>query len=233
MSRRGQPQRPGQPVARWRVGLGALVALAVLAGIIGLSEVLRHPHPAVLGDPAELIVDADPREEIECPEPEEIPDAASVAVSDLYSCPRVYDGRRVRLRGELVGALLERRAGVWSQLNDDVYAGPSGALPSHRFYAGGGGIGVLLPAEFAAQVAHLGGPSSRGDRVELTGVFHRVDRETAEVAIIRVEQGELLSPGGPTEQRPRPERRIAAAVLVPVALALVVVQWVLRRRRFW
>jgi hypothetical protein len=236
-----------QPTPRRLVALWALVALLALWGLVAGAGALRQDHPATgpLTPEAALPADApDPlRDAVDCPvppgregqqrpAPAAGPDAAvSVTSNELHDCPATFDGRVVRYDGEVVGALLDRGDGVWVQLNDDVYADQAAPLPTHRDFRGGNaGLGVLLPADAAADIAWVGGPGRHGDLLEVVGRFHRVDAETGEVAIIRAEQVTVVRDGRPLQVPPSPARRVTAVVAAVVALGVVVAERRLRSR---
>jgi len=231
-----------RPIPRRRVAVAALGLVALFGTVIALGEVLRHPHTQASDIPEAQLAGSDPRDELVCPDPlpregqrreSDVETTAPVRVTsnDLFDCPEAYDGRRVVYRGEVVGALLERAAGVWTQLNDDVYAELLGPLPAHRDYRGGNaGVGVLLPHGAVELVSFIGGPQTRGDVLEIHGIFHRVD-PTGEVAVIRVETAELRANGEPLPDPPLTDRRWAAWIAVVVAVALVVAERVVASRR--
>lgn len=230
-----------RPVPRGRVAVGATVVLLLLVAVVVTGEVLRHPHPPSTMPEAQL-EGADPRDEVLCPEPlpregeprdteGETPQPLQVSSNQLYDCPQAYDGQRVVYRGEVVGALLHRDEGVWTQLNDDVYAELLGPLPAHRDYRGGNaGVGVLLPPEVAADVSFIGGPQTRGDVLEVSGTFHRIDA-TGEVAVIRADDGQLTADGKPFPDPPLTDRRIAAIFAMVVAVGLVAAERYVAGRR--
>jgi hypothetical protein len=218
-------------VQRVRVLGGVLCLLAVLGLVVLTGESLRHPHrPTDLA--GEQAGAADPRTEVTCEAPlpregqrRDPAGDASVTVEvssrNVYDCPQNYDGHRVRYRGEVVGALLWREIGVWVQLNDDVYAGAFGPLPTHRDFRGrNSGVGVLLLPDHAALIDRVGGPQTHGDVIEVEGVFNRVD-PTGEVAVIRADTARMVSEGGPYSDPPLGDRRVVA--IVAVLLAGVVV----------
>lgn len=220
---------PVRPVSRLRVFLGALVFLGSLVGIIAGSELLRYPPGDVDGTvpPSE----GDIRDELVCP-PALPPDdeleadprtdpTVTVSSEDLYDCPSVYDGRSVRYEGEVVGALLHRSDGAWTQLNDDLYAGALGPLPLHRDYRGANaGVGVFLPAALADRVETVGGPRARGDVLTVVGTFHRVDPDSREVAVIRAETASVARAGEPFDHDPLPDRRLVGIVLALAAVGV-------------
>jgi hypothetical protein len=231
-----------RPVGRLRILAGLVVATALLAAVVALTEGLRHPVPH--GGPVVPELDApqaDPRFPVTCAEPapregeERGPAAAPAAAqlvtsSELYDCPQVWDGRMVRYRGEVVGAVLQRPGGAWVQLNDDVYAEALGPLPAHRDFRGGNsGIGVWLPPDVVARIRTVGDPKHQGDVLEVVGHFRRVDA-TGEVAIIRAVAGDVAIEGGVVEIPLLPDRFVALGILGPLAVALVVAERLRRQR---
>lgn len=233
-----------EPVRRRRVLAGTALAVAFLAGLVALAEGLRPP-PSPGDLPVGDVAATDPRTPRKCPEP--TPDEArdrpaatlaprsepvEVSATDLLDCPEHYDRRTVRYRGEAIGGLLPRLDGTWVQVNDDVYAREAGPLPAHREYHGPNtGVGVLLPSGLADQVTTVGGPHTRGDVIEVVGVFRRVDPRSQEVTVVHADSLAVLRPG---ERRPDPplrDRQVAAVLLAVLAAAMVVTQRAVARRR--
>lgn len=207
----------------------AMVAFVGLAALVASVDALRHP-PAI--EPAPVPDDdGDPRQAITCPE-HPPSDSEPVTSDELYECPAVFDGATVRFRGEVVGALLERADGAWTQLNDDAYAGDLGPLPAHRDFRGGNaGVGVHLAADLADQITYIGGPHARGDVLTVTGVFHRVDAHSGEVAVIRAHEGDVSQPGEPISHRALPDRRTVGILVALAVAALFAGEQVVRSRR--
>jgi hypothetical protein len=240
-------RRPDHPVARPKVLLGALLLLAYVAGVVALSEHLRHPHP-VEGVPLEQLEHhlTDPRDPPDCPEPaprEGDPADApvlgpratppmTVTSGDLVDCPAYHDGHLVRYRGEIVGAIMIRGSFAWIQVNDDIYA-DAGPLPTHaEFLGGNAGVGVLLPVSATRVIERIGGPHTQGDVVEVVGRFQRIDDETREVAVIRASTLEVVQPGTDVWLPIQTDRLVAALLLVPLAGSAVTLQ-IIARRRSW
>lgn len=209
------------PVTRFRVLVGALILVGALTAVVGLSEALRHPAADV---PVDVAPDqGDVRDDVICPGPlareaEQERPPAPVTSGELYDCPASYDGQLVRYEGEVVGALMSRRNGAWTQLNDDHYAGDLGPLPTHRNYRGANsGVGVFLPPELTDQVRTVGGPNARGDVLAVVGTFHRVDPESQEVAVIRADSATVARPGEPLDHPPLHARRVIGVLLALAA----------------
>lgn len=234
-----------QPLGRGRVLAGTAIAAVLLAGIVTLAEGLRHPPPQgpATGELDEQ--DRDPRVEADCPEPqprEDLPregpariaapdDPVEVSADELLNCPESFDRRTVRYRGEVVGGPMERRDGAWLQVNDDAYA-VAGRLRAHQEYRGENvGVGVFLPADLEVRIGTVGGPRTRGDLVEVVGVFRRVDPDTREVAVVRASSAEVVRPGEALADPPLRPRQVAAGVLAVLAVAVMLTERTAARRR--
>jgi hypothetical protein len=224
--------RPRRPVRRHRVAVAFAIGVLSIVVIVLIGEALRHPGPADIAARGEDEAGGDPRVPVECPPPDLPPpgrlvgEILEVTSNQLYDCPVVYDGRRVRYRGEAVGHVLRRREGAWVQLNDDVYAQDLGPLPVHRDFRGGNaGVGVFVPHDLAEQITTLGGPNDRGDIVEVVGTFQRVDSR-GEIAVIQALEGRVVDRGEPFHDPVLRDRQIAALVALAIAIAIV---WSARR----
>ncbi len=233
------------PVSRPRVLAATVAGLAMLAGVVTLTEWLRYPLPAGGSVAAETrLAGADPRDEIICETPvprEGIPrspdpvvpgEASTVTSNQLYDCPETYDRRAVSYRGEVVGAVLRRGGNAWVHLNDDPYAGDVGPLPAHRDFRGGNaGVGVFIPGSLADTITVIGGPQTRGDVLEVVGEFHRVDAASGEVTIIRARDGSVVREGGALPDTPLRDRQVVAVLLGLAATAVVAAERVVARQR--
>lgn len=225
---------PARPVSRARVLVGALVLATALGAVVAGSRALRHPAGEDQG-----VVEADEqdvRDDVVCPGPvaleaDQPRPPVPVTSNDLYACPRTYDGQPVRVQGEVVGALMSRRDGTWTQLNDDPYAGDLGPLPTHRDFRGSNaGVGVLLPPQVAGQVQAIGGPRARGDVLDVVGTFHRIDEETREAAIIRADTATITRRGGPVDHPPLRLRQVVGVLLAMAAAGMTAAERIARRR---
>lgn len=235
---------PDQPLGRRRVLAWTAVAALVLAGLVTLAEGLRHPPQQQPGLGELAAQDRDPRVDPDCPEPEpreDIPreeptvaspaDPVEVSADELLNCPQSYDRRTVRYRGEAIGGLMDRGDGTWVQVNDDAYA-RAGPLPAHHDFRGDNvGIGVFLPADLDHRIRTVGGPQTRGDLVEVVGVFRRVDPESHEVTVIRASSAEVVRPAVALADPPLRRRQVAAGLLSVLAVAMVAIERTVARRR--
>lgn len=230
-----------RPVSRRVAIMWAAVGLLAIVGLVALTSWLRlevqtDDAPPSAGAGVAVVPDDDAvdplRDEITCPPPPDEEETGldrrplPITSTQLYDCPRSYDGRVVQFTGEVVGGLLERRDGIWAQLNDDAYGtSPAGPLPAHRDFRGSNtGVGVLLPPGADRSVHWIGGPGRRGDVLEVAGRFHRTDRATGEVAIIRADEVRVVERGSATEGGDAPRRPVVASIAALLALTAVLLE---------
>lgn len=228
----------GRPISRGGVLALAAAALVGTSAVVGLGTWLDHPWPgAVPGEPAPMDAAGDPRNPPLCPgsSPREgqarqrtraRPNATHVSVAELHTCPQDFDGAAVRFRGEVVGGLLHRSGGVWTQLNETPER-VDGTLGHTR----SSGIGVLLPPRLAALVDDVGGPGHRGDVLDVQATFARVDDRTGEIAVLLVTAGDVVEQGGPLPVPDLGDRRAAALVALVLAGGVAVAERRAARRR--
>ena len=76
--------------------------------------------------------------------------------AELINKAREYDGKSVVYVGEVVGDIMARGDFVWANVNDGENA-----------------IGIWLNKELAGEIQFAGSYHAKGDRVEITGVFHQ------------------------------------------------------------
>lgn len=88
------------------------------------------------------------------------PQAAAFSQSfnsgDLISNAKEYDGKLIVYSGEVIGDVMARGEFAWVNLHDGENA-----------------LGVWMSAALAKEIKFTGNYRSRGDRLEVVGVFHR------------------------------------------------------------
>jgi hypothetical protein len=82
--------------------------------------------------------------------------AGQISSTELINNAREYDGKSIVYVGEAVGDVMVRGDFAWVNINDGKNA-----------------IGVWLNKELAGEIKFTGSYHSKGDRLEITGVFHR------------------------------------------------------------
>jgi len=76
--------------------------------------------------------------------------------NELIKNAKQYDGKLVTYSGEVIGDVMPRGEFAWVNIND-----------------GDNAIGVWMSAAQAAEINFSGGYKSRGDNIEVAGIFHR------------------------------------------------------------
>jgi len=110
--------------------------------------------------------------------------AGSLSSSELIKNARQYDGKTVTYAGEAIGEVMARGGFAWINVNDGKNA-----------------IGIWLPKELVKDIAYTGSYASRGDGVEVSGVFHRAclehggDLDIHALALRKVISGEGVGRG--------------------------------------
>jgi hypothetical protein len=75
---------------------------------------------------------------------------------DLIDRAAQYDNKSVVLEGEVIGDIMKRGDYVWVNVVNGANA-----------------IGIWMKSELASQIQHSGSYKSKGDGVEVAGIFHR------------------------------------------------------------
>jgi len=79
-----------------------------------------------------------------------------ISSTELINKAKEYDGKNVVYAGEAIGDVMVRGDSVWVNLNDGENA-----------------IGIWLNKKLAKEIRFTGSYQTKGDRLEITGVFQR------------------------------------------------------------
>ncbi len=160
----------------------------------------------------------------------EIQDTAGVVDSaTLIKKARLFDGRIVTYRGEVIGDVMVRAEGVWLNVNDDAYS-----LQGERFILAGynQGLSILAPPGTEDRIKRAGRYDWRGDYIEVVGVFRRSSDKHGGTMLIEARSVKVLKPGFRLEHPISRNRLIAAAGFLAIAaLVLWLSQGIARTRR--
>lgn len=158
-------------------------------------------------------------------------EAVEVNSAQLIEDWQEYDGREVIYRGEAVGDVMSRGDRAWVTVNDDDYS-LQALREAGELRGGNSGIGILLPSEEAERIETVGRYATRGDLVEVRGVFYADDAENGGDFAIHAASLKVLEPGRRLETSPGAGRYIAlAASLAFLLLSLIPI--LQRRAREW
>ena len=105
----------------------------------------------------------------------------SLSSSELINHAKQYDGKIVTYSGEVIGDVMLRGEFAWVNLNDGENA-----------------LGIWMNAALAKEIKFTGNYKSRGDRLEITGVFHRAclehggDLDIHAQSLHKIEKGRIV-----------------------------------------
>lgn len=224
-----------RPVSLLQAMFGSLALVAGVAIVVGLAHALALPSQTLEPlEPPELEDVADRRPgEVVCPTGEELNrrgEPMPVTSAELIECPSLFDGETVRYEGEAVGAVLLRPTHAWLHLNDDPYGLRIGPISTHRTAVGGNsGMAVSVPRDVGAQV-RVGGYRSHGTGVAVIGTFERASREDGGAPAIDATDVRIVRDARAFTHLVSVRRVVTAAVVAAVAIALLAVVFVRRRR---
>jgi hypothetical protein len=126
----------------------------------------------------------------------------------LINNAKEYDTKTVTYSGEVIGDVMARGEYAWININDGKNA-----------------IGVWLPKDLTQDILYTGTYRSRGDWIEVTGIFHRVCLEHGGDLDIHAQQIRRIIPGREkTESLNLGKRNLALALLGVLCLALILRQ---------
>jgi aspartyl/asparaginyl-tRNA synthetase len=138
--------------------------------------------------------------------------AAEVKVNDLIEQATAFDGKTITIAGEVVGDVMIRGEYGWIDVND-----------------GTNDIGVWAPAETLRAIRHVGRYHTLGDRVEVTGVFHRADPAQGGDLDLHATSLRILQPGTPVQHPLDPGGYVLAGGALLAAAAMGACLWVRKR----
>jgi len=114
-----------------------------------------------------------------CPPPEVF--SQNLSSSELIQNAQKYDGKLITYSGEVIGDVMLRGEFAWVNINDGQNA-----------------LGVWTRAALAEEIKFTGNYKSRGDRLEVTGIFHRAclehggDLDIHAQSLRKVEKGRMV-----------------------------------------
>jgi hypothetical protein len=136
---------------------------------------------------------------------------AQISSTELINNAKEYDGKSVVYVGEAVGDVMVRGDFAWVNINDGENA-----------------IGVWISKELAVEIKFTGSYHSKGDRLEITGVFQRNCIQHGGDMDIHAQGVRKISPGWAVGEELDTTKRNYVFILI-VVLCLVFI--FVRRRK--
>ncbi len=129
----------------------------------------------------------------------------AIPSAELINNAKQYDGKAVMYKGEVIGDIMTRKGFVWINVNDGVNA-----------------IGLWSKKDLAKDILYTGGYKSRGDIIEIKGIFHRACLEHGGDLDIHIEELSKIDNGMVITEKINFAKRNGAFILLGVlGLALI------------
>ncbi len=153
-----------------------------------------------------------------------------VSTADLLNNWEELNGREVIFRGEAIGDVMVRGDHAWITVNDDYYSREA-LLEAGELRGGNSGMAVWLPAAEAEKIEMLGRYGTRGDFVEVRGVFNATCLEHGGDFDIHAHTLEVIDGGEMVDTSPDIGKYYGAVLAGAFAIATLVPFWRHRTRK--
>lgn len=131
--------------------------------------------------------------------------AQPISSTDLINNAKQYDGKEVVYTGEVIGDIMARGNFAWINVNDGKAA-----------------IGIWIEKGLTQSVNYTGSYKSKGDWIEISGVFHRACSEHGGDLDIHAQQiRKIISGGEIPEKLEQGKRNLVFILLGVLCLALI------------
>ena len=125
-------------------------------------------------------------------------------VNDLYG----FDGKKIEITGEVVGDIMERRKGVWLNIDDGTES-----------------IGVWATKDILPKIEYIGKYGVKGDMVSVEGIFNRSCPLHGGETDIHAYAIQRLHVGYPIPHPISPQKIEWSLILFGLAMVTVFVYW--------
>lgn len=136
--------------------------------------------------------------------------AQPISSTDLINNAKLYDGKIAIYEGEVIGEVMLRGEFAWINVNDGKTA-----------------IGIWIGKNLVKDILYAGNYKTRGDWLEVTGVFQRACAQHGGDLDIHAQAVRKIAPGRKIPEKLNLDKRNFALVLLGI-LSLV---WILRQLR--
>ena len=108
--------------------------------------------------------------------------AQPISSTELINDAKQYDGKVVTYEGEVIGDIMKRGGYTWLNISD-----------------GRNAVGIWIDSSSTKDIAYAGTYKSKGDKVKITGIFHRAciehggDLDIHAQTIHKISSGEQIS----------------------------------------
>lgn len=138
--------------------------------------------------------------------------AQGLSSNELIKNAKQYDGKLVVYTGEVIGDVMLRKENAWVNIND-----------------GDNALGIWMSASLAEEINYEGSYKSRGDSLEVTGIFHRACPEHGGDLDIHAQSLRKTANGRMTSERTNSDKR-SLSLILGGALLLIWILTLFRHR---
>lgn len=107
--------------------------------------------------------------------------AQGIPSNELVNNAKLYDGKTVNYKGEVIGEIMKRGDFAWVNVHDGAKA-----------------IGIWVPLALTREIVYTGSYKAKGDIIEITGIFNRAcpehggDLDIHAQALRKLDSGKLI-----------------------------------------
>ena len=133
--------------------------------------------------------------------------AQAISSVELIENAKIYDGKQVLYQGEAIGEIMPRGDYAWVNLFDGLSA-----------------IGIWMHREQGKEVLYLGSYKSKGDIIEVTGIFHRACPEHGGDLDIHAQAIGKVSPGRMVSEKLNTAKRNLSLILLGILCLIIILR---------
>jgi hypothetical protein len=138
--------------------------------------------------------------------------AQPISSTELINNAKLYDGKTVVYEGEVIGDIMQRGAYAWVNINDGQNA-----------------IGIWMNASLAREITYTGSYKSKGDWIEITGIFNRACPQHGGDLDIHAQALRKISSGRTLAEQFNLGKRNIALVLAGFLCLILILRQLIRR----
>ncbi len=125
--------------------------------------------------------------------------AQGISSDALIKNAKIYDGKAVIYRGEVIGDVMKRGDFAWVNIHDGENA-----------------IGIWAPLVFTKEIVHTGSYRAKGDVIEVSGIFNRACSEHGGDLDLHAQTLRKIGSGKIVRERINPSKVIQASIILGV-----------------
>lgn len=137
--------------------------------------------------------------------------AQSISSTELINNAKIYDGKQVIYEGEVIGDVMPRGNYAWLNINDGYNA-----------------IGAWISVDLARSITYTGSYKSRGDAVEVSGIFNRACPEHGGDLDIHVQAMRKIANGRIIKER-LSQDKLNFVITLGIICVVLGILWILMR----